>query len=166
MPDGSKVDENHVAMGLLQRQGGVHGGGRASRAPLGPEEGKHPSLPDTANVASAGRTEAGQSFEQGFGASRVVDVFPGSSTHAGDDARWPGHLAIRENGNLLRGGANQFDGMNGPLSVMRGNVDDHYFGAGILKQTQDGVGRSSRKPDVAEYGLSQARRFQTILQCG
>ena len=50
--------------------------------------------------------------------------------------------------------------------ILRGDVDDDNFRARILQLAKDGVGGSGGKPDVAENSLSQARRFQTILQCG
>ncbi len=76
------------------------------------------------------------------------------------------HVAVGEDADLLGGGANQLDGANGALGILRGNVDDHDFGAGILKLAENRVGGASRKTDMAEYRLSEARRFQTTLQRG
>ena len=74
--------------------------------------------------------------------------------------------AAGEDANLLGRGANQFDGADGALSIMRGNVNNDYFGARILQLAEDRIGRSGGKSDMAEYCLGQARRFQTTLQRG
>ena len=42
--DRGEVDQNHVAVRLLQRHGGIDGGGGAARASLGAEESKDPRL--------------------------------------------------------------------------------------------------------------------------
>ena len=96
----------------------------------------------------------------------MIQIFASAGAHAGNDAGGLGHLAIGEDGNLLRSSANQFDGVDGALGVVRGYVDDDNFRARILKLAEDGIGWSSGKPDVAKHRLSQARRFQTILQRG
>ena len=164
--DGSKVDENHIAVRLLQRYRGIDCGGGASRASLGTEVGKYAGLARASESAGAGRTEAGESFEQRFGASRMIEIFSGAGAHAGNNTGGMCHLAVGEDGNLLSGGANQFDGTNGALGVTRGNVDDDDFGTRILKLAEDGVGGAGGKAVVAEHRLSQATRFQTILQRG
>ena len=115
MADGSKVDENHVAMRLLQSHGGVDGGRGASRATLGAEESKYSGLACAAETAGTGGTEAGERFEQGLRTGRMIEIFAGAGAHAGNDAGGLRHFAIRENGNLLSGGANQFDGVDGAL---------------------------------------------------
>jgi hypothetical protein len=76
------------------------------------------------------------------------------------------HPAVGKDGDLLSGGANQFDGTNSALGIVRWNVDNYYFRARILQLTEDGIGRSSGKSEMAEYGLPEARRFQTTLQRG
>jgi hypothetical protein len=133
--------------------------------PFGAEEGKYPSFACASESASAGGTEAGEGLEQGLGAGGVIKILAGAGAHAGNYGGGVGHLAVGEDANLLSGGANEFDGADGALGVVR-NVDDHYFGARILKLSEDGVGRSGGKPDVTEHRLSQARRFQTTLQSG
>src|ERR1700674_160885 len=75
MADGSKVDENHTAMGLLERDRGIDGSGSAPGASLGAEESKHPRLARARGVAGAGGTEAGESFEQRFRPGGVIEIF-------------------------------------------------------------------------------------------
>ena len=102
----------------------------------------------------------------GFGSSRIIEILASAGAHAGDDASGMGHVAVGENANLLRGGANQFNGADGALRILCGNIDDDNFRARILNLAQNGVGRSGGKPDMAEDGLSQACGFETILQRG
>src|ERR1700722_7126970 len=164
--NGSEVNQNYISMRMLQRHGGVDCGGGASGASFGASECKFWSLARAPETAGAGGTEASQSFEQRVGTGGVIEIFAGTCPHAGHDVDRAGHFAVGEDGNLLGGCANQFDGMDGALRVLRGNVDDDHFGARILKLTQNGVGGSGGKPGMAEHNLAQARRFQTILQCG
>ena len=133
--------------------GGVDGGRGASRASLGAEERKYFGFAYAAETSGAGGTEAGQSLEQRFGTGRVIEIFAGAGAHAGNDAGGLRHFAIGEDGNLLSGGANQFDGMDSALRVLRGNVDDDDFGARILELAKDGVGGYGGKPDVTENSL-------------
>ena len=76
------------------------------------------------------------------------------------------HLAVGEDGNLLRGGVNQFDGVNGALRIARGNIHDHNFGARVLNLAENGVGRPHGKAHLAEHGAAQPCRLQTLLQRG
>src|ERR1700730_2851447 len=117
-------------------------------------------------MLSSSGTEAGQGFEQGLGTGGTVQIFTCAGAHAGHDTGGPGHLAIGEDGNLLRSSANQFDGVDGALGVVRRYVNDYNFRARILKLAEDGIGWPSGKTDVAKHRLAQARGFQTILQRG
>ncbi len=64
--NGREVDENDIAMRLLQRDGGIDGGRGAACAALGAEEREYPRFARAAEAASARGTEAGKSFEQGL----------------------------------------------------------------------------------------------------
>src|SRR6202158_718331 len=101
--DGSKVDENDVAMRLLQRQSGIDGGGGASRASLGAQESKHPRLAYATESAGAGRTEAGERFEQRLRTGGVIEIFACAGAHAGNDGGGWKYPAVREVENLLTG---------------------------------------------------------------
>ena len=153
-------------MRLLQRHCGIDRGRGAARAALGAEEREYPRFARAAEAASAGGTEAGERFEQGLGPGGMIQIFARAGTHAGHDAGRMRHVAVGEDADLLGGGANQFDGANGALGILRGNVDDHDFGARILQLAENRVGGSGRKSNMAEHRLSQARRFQTTLQRG
>ena len=83
-----------------------------------------------------------------------------SASHTGHNVDRPGHLAISENGDLLCRGANQFNGPDGALGVLGGNIDDDHFRPGILKLPQNRIGRTGRVAHMAENGASQARRLQ------
>src|ERR1022692_3599472 len=108
--DGSKVDEDYVTVGLLQRYRGIDGGGGAACASLGAEESKYPGFAGATETAGAGGTKAGESLEQGLGSGGVVEVLASASAHAGNDAGRMRHFAVGEDSNLLSCGANQFDG--------------------------------------------------------
>src|SRR6266568_369775 len=123
--DGSKVDEHDIAVRLLQGEGGIDGGGGAAGTSLGAEESKYAGLACASKSASAGGTEAGESFEQGVGSGGVIEIFAGAGAHAGDDVGRLRHRAIGEDANLLCSGADQFDGADSALGVMRRYVDNH-----------------------------------------
>src|SRR6266852_8809273 len=72
--DGREVDEHHVAVRLLQGYSGIDGGGRTARASLGAEESKYPGLARAPDAARAGRTEAGESFQQRLGPGGVIQI--------------------------------------------------------------------------------------------
>src|SRR5712691_3173511 len=146
---GSKVDEHNIAVRLLQRHGGIDGGGSAARASLGAEESKYPSLACASESAGAGGTKASKSFEQGLGTGGVIQILARPGAHAGNDGGRMSHRAVGEDAYLLSGSANQFDGADSALSIMR-NIDDYYFGARILKLAENGVGRSGGKSQMAE----------------
>src|SRR5271165_2251813 len=152
--DGSEVDENNVAVRLLQGHGSIDCGSGAARAALGAEESKYAGLARAPEIAGAGRTEASERFGQSLWATGMVDILAGAGAHAGDNVGGPRHFAVGEDADLLGGGANQFDGMDGALGVLRGNVDDHYFGARILELAENRIGRSSGKADMAEHRLA------------
>src|SRR5580658_985534 len=135
--DGSKVYENDIAVRLLQCHGSIDGSRGATRAALGAEKSKYASLARAPEIAGARRTEARERFEQSFVTTGMVDVLAGAGAHAGNNAGGLRHLAVGKNANLLRGGANQFDGMDGALGVLRGNVDDDNFGARLLQLAED-----------------------------
>ena len=74
-----------------------------------------------------------------------IEVFARAGAHAGDDVGRLRHFAVGEDGNLQGRGANQFDGVDGALRIVRGNVDDDDFGARILKLAQNRVGGADGK---------------------
>ncbi len=58
----------------------------------------------------------------------------------------------------------QFDGVHGPLHVLRINVDQHHIGAHILNLAQDRVGRAGGKPHVAKDIPAHLRALQPLLE--
>jgi hypothetical protein len=79
--NGRKLDENDIAMRLLQRYCGIDGGRCAACATLGAEEREYPRFARAAEAASARGTEAGKSFEQGLDPGGMVQIFSRASTH-------------------------------------------------------------------------------------
>ncbi len=104
--DGSKVHQNHVAVGLLQRNRGVDRGGSSAGASLGAEKSKDAGLARASASAGAVGTETGKSFEQSLGAGVVIQIFPGSGAHAGHDGGGLLHVAVGKNGELQGIGLN------------------------------------------------------------
>src|SRR5436305_12109569 len=119
--DGSKVHQHDIAMSLLQCDGSVDGGGGATSASFGAEEREDPGLAGASESACARGTEAGKGFEQGFGPGEVVQILAGAGAHAGHDPGRIRHVAVGKDGNLLGGGADQFDGTDRTLSIFCGN---------------------------------------------
>src|ERR1700684_547216 len=58
-----EVDQNHIAVGLLQSDSGVDSSGGGAGASLGAEKGEDAGFARAPASASAVRTEAGQRFE-------------------------------------------------------------------------------------------------------
>src|ERR1700678_90615 len=76
--DRSEVDQNNVAVGLLQCDGGVDRGGGGSGSAFGAEKSKNTGFARASTGASAVGTEARKSFEQSLGTGGLVQIFPGS----------------------------------------------------------------------------------------
>src|SRR5882762_110454 len=166
MANGREVDQDNVALRLLQRQRRIHGGGCGASATFGAEKCKDTRLACPAASASPGGTETGESLEKRRRTSRVIQILARASTHAGNDSRRVKHLSIGENGDLQSGVANQLNRGDRPLSIVRCDINQHDFGAQVLNLTQDGVGGAGRKTDVTEDNAGQRSLLQTVLQRG
>ncbi len=162
--DGSEIDQNHVAVGLLQRERGVDGGGGGSGAAFGAEKSENAGFARAAASTSAVGAEAGESFEQSLGAGAIVEILSRTGAHAGHDGGGLLHAAIGEDGELERVGLNQFDGFDCGLRIGGRNIHQDNLCAEILNLAQDGIGRASGKADIAEHSMGEARGFDAILQ--
>jgi hypothetical protein len=58
---------------------------------------------------------------------------------------------------------NQFDGFDGGLRILAGDIHEDDFGAQILNLAQNWVSGSGRKSDVTKNHPAQARTFHTAL---
>jgi len=96
----------------------------------------------------------------------MIQILSGAGAHASDDHRGLRHLAVGENRDLLGGGADQFNRADGALRILRCDIDDDDFGAGILQLAENLIGRPDGKSDMAENRGSQPRRLQASLQYG
>ncbi len=162
--DGSEVDQDNAVVSLLESDGSVDRGGGGAGAALGTEEGENPGFAGAAASPRAVGTEAGEGFEQGFGAGRIIEKLSGAGAHGGHNAGWLPHGAVGKNGQLQRVRLDQFDGADGGLRILRRNIDDHHFGPEILNLAQDGVCGAGGKADVGVYGAGQAGGFQAALE--
>ena len=143
--DGSEIHQDHAAVGLLQGDGGVDGGGGRARASLGAEKGKDAGLARAAASAGAVGTETGQGFEKSFGAGAVIQIFTGPGAHAGHNGGGLLHGSVGKDGELEGVGLNQFDGFDGALRILGRDIDDDDFGAQVLNLAQDGIGGSGEE---------------------
>ena len=162
--DGSEIDQNYAAMGLLKGDGGVDSGGGGSGAAFGAEKSEDASFAGTAAGTRAVGAETGEGFEERLSAGGIVQKLARSGAHAGHDGGGLLHGAVGENGQLQSVGLNQFDRADGGMRIVGRDIDDHNFGAQILNLTKNRVGGAGRKADVAEYGARQARRLDAALQ--
>src|SRR3974390_1484197 len=140
MTDGSEINENDVAVRLLQSNCGIDCSGGAPRAAFGAQEGKHTGLARATKITSASGTEAGQGFQQGVRARGLFQVLARTGPHGGPNVGGLGHFAVGEDGNLQSGGANEFDGADGALCILSRDIDDHDLSAGILELSKECAG--------------------------
>ena len=162
--DGSKVHQDHAAVGLLQGDGGIDGGGGRARASLGAEEGKNAGLARSSASASAVGTETRQGLEKSLSAGAVIEIFTGPGAHAGHDGGGLLHGSVGKDGELESVGLDKFDGFDGGLRIRGRDIDHDHLGAQVLNLPQDGIRGSERKADVREHYPGQLCSLQAILQ--
>src|SRR5579871_41956 len=163
--DGSKIQEHDIAVGLLQGQCSIDCGRGAPGASLGAQESEDSRPARRTRRMTAGRAIAGERLQQRLRAPRLIQILPCAGAHGRDNVGGLRHLAVGEDGNLLRGSPNELDGTDGRLRVLRGNVDDYDFSARLLKRSENRVGRTRRKANMMEDRAPQARFLQTFLKC-
>src|SRR6202453_4395694 len=127
--DWSEIDQDHVAVRLLQGDGGVDRGSGCPGSSLGAEKGKDAGFSGASAGARAIGTEASESFEQRFRARVVVQKLAGPGAHTGHDDIGLLHAAVGENRQLQGIGLKQFNGADGRLRIVGGNIDDDNLGS-------------------------------------
>ena len=136
-------------MRLLKSDRGIDRSGGTSGTALGAEERKDSCFAGASGSSCAAGAESSESLEQGLRAGGIFQIFTCTRAHAGHNVRRMSHFAVGEDGDLQGGGANQFDGVNGALRILRWNVDNHDFGARVLQLSKNGIRRPDGKSDMA-----------------
>src|SRR5579863_7532165 len=74
MPYWRKIHENHVAVGLLQSQGGIDRGGRGAGTPFGAQKCEDARFARAPACPGAVGTETSQSFEQSLRSGALIKI--------------------------------------------------------------------------------------------
>ena len=99
-----------------------------------------------------------------FRGGALFQKFARAGPHRGHDGGRMAHFTDRKNGDVRGVRLNQFDGADGPLRIVRINIDDHYFCPHVLYLAQHRVRGAGREPYVTEDVAAHSGSFQTMLE--
>jgi hypothetical protein len=147
----------------LQRNGGVHRQRSGAASTFGIDDGEDPGLSAAASFAARGRV-ACERFQQPLGSRHAIDELASPGAHRANNGHGVAHFADSENRDVIGCGADQFDGTNCTLRVVRVDIDQYDFGVLILNLADDGICCADGKANIAEHGAGNVGAFQTILK--
>src|SRR6266853_1220729 len=94
----------------------------------------------------------------------MIQKLTRSRSHGGNNVRRLVHFANRKNRDSRNVGVDQFDGADRSLRILRIDIHQDNFGALIQQLTQNGIARSRREPDMAQYGSGKIGTLDPAIQ--
>ena len=160
------VNQRYIAMGRMQRQRQVHGGGGRPTPALGVDYGKDFSPRSFAVHLSLRRSQPHKGFEQVGGGGGAFDEFARPGTHGAHDDLGLGHAAHREDDRVPHFLMDQFNGPQRQGGIVGGHVDQHDLRTCTLHPAQNRIGDHHRITGAGVHHPRHAGAVHQHLQHG